>query len=150
MPTYTCTAAAGLLDARRKGAIAHAVTLAHCEITGAPACFAQVVFQDVAKSDHFVGGMPLAHEHLFVYGRIRAGRSARVRDALIRRLVVDVAAAAGVDAFGVWVYLHELAPAAMVEFGHVLPEAGDEAAWLAAMPVTAQACLRKIQEGSGD
>jgi phenylpyruvate tautomerase PptA (4-oxalocrotonate tautomerase family) len=149
MPTYTCTAAAGLLDAGRKGAIAHAVTLAHCEITGAPACFAQVVFRDVAKGDHFVGGIPLAHEHLFIYGRIRAGRSARVRDALIRRLAMDVAAAAGVDAFGVWVYLDELAPAAMVEFGHVLPEAGDEAAWLAAMPATVQAGLRKIQDGSG-
>ena len=111
MPTYTCTAAAGLLDAARKAALARAVTRAHFEVTGAPAYFAQVVFQDVAPGDHFIGGVPLGHDHVFVYGRIRGGRSADVREALIRRLVADVAAAAGIEPFGVWVYLLELPPA---------------------------------------
>jgi phenylpyruvate tautomerase PptA (4-oxalocrotonate tautomerase family) len=150
MPTYTCTAAAGLLDARSKSAIARAVTRAHSEITGAPTHFAQVIFQDVADGDHFVGGIPLAHEHVFVYGRIRAGRSAQLREALIRRLTADVAAAAGVDVFAVWAYLHELPPAAMVEFGHILPEAGDEAAWSAALPATARSRMRKIGDAFGD
>jgi len=141
MPTYTCTAAAGLLDAARKAALARAVTRAHCELTGAPTQFAQVVFQDVAPGDHFIGGVPLGHDHVFVYGRIRAGRSAQVREALIRRLVVDVATAAGIDPFGVWVYLLELPPAAMVEFGRVLPEAGAEAAWTDALPAGDRARL---------
>ena len=145
MPTYTCTAAAGLLDAARKAALARAVTRAHCELTGAPSYFAQVVFQDVAPGDHFIGGAPLGHDHVFVYGRIRGGRSADVREALIRRLVADVAAAAGIEPFGVWVYLLELPPAAMVEFGHVLPEAGGEAAWTDALPASDRARMEAIR-----
>jgi hypothetical protein len=34
----------------------------------------------------------------------------------------------------VWVYLSELPSRAMSEFGHVLPEPGDEDAWLAELP----------------
>ncbi|MEM6491790.1 MAG: tautomerase family protein, partial [Pseudomonadota bacterium] len=89
MPTYTCTAAAGLLNADRKAAVARAITLAHAEVTGAPQHFAQVIFDDVPPGDHFVGGVPLNHDHVFVYGRIRAGRSAVDRKMLITRLTVD-------------------------------------------------------------
>ena len=134
MPTYTCTAAAGLLDTKQKGAIAEAITAAHAEITGAPRYFAQVIFEEVAAGNHFVGAAPLAHDHLFVYGRIRGGRSAVDRKALIRRIIADVGRAAGVPAFSVWVYLLELPAAAMAEFGHILPEPGDEAAWTAGLP----------------
>jgi phenylpyruvate tautomerase PptA (4-oxalocrotonate tautomerase family) len=42
MPTYTCTVAKGLLVARKKLAIAKAITAAHAQITGAPPYFAQV------------------------------------------------------------------------------------------------------------
>lgn len=145
MPTYTCTAAAGLLDAARKAALARAVTRAHCEVTGAPTYFTQVVFQDVAPGDHFIGGVPLGHDHVFLYGRIRGGRSTQLREALIRRLVADVAVAAGIEPFGVWVYLLELPPAAMVEFGHVLPEAGGEEAWTEALPAGDRARLEAIR-----
>lgn len=136
MPTYTCSARAGLLDDAAKGTIARAVTLAHAEVTGAPTHFAQVLFEDIPAGNHFVGGVQLAHDHVFVYGRIRGGRSEAMREALIRRLAADVAEAASVDTFAVWVYLLELPPAAMVEFGHVLPEAGAEAAWTDALPAT--------------
>ncbi len=50
MPTYTCIAAAGLLDSKQKSAIARVVTLAHAEITGAPTHFAQVFFQEVSRT----------------------------------------------------------------------------------------------------
>jgi phenylpyruvate tautomerase PptA (4-oxalocrotonate tautomerase family) len=134
MPTYTCTAAAGLLDAERKARIAEAITRAHGEVTGAPRHFAQVLFDEVRAGDHFIGGAPLAHDHLFVHGRIRAGRSAVDRHALLTRLVRDVAQAAGLSPFAIWVYLLELPARAMAEFGHVLPEPGDEPAWTAALP----------------
>ena len=134
MPTYTCTAAAGLLSPQHKSTVARAITLAHAEITGAPTHFAQVIFQEVPDGDHFIGGVPLGHDHLFVYGRIRDGRSAVDRKALIKRLTADVGEAAGLDRFAVWVYLLELPAAAMVEFGHILPEAGDEPQWAEALP----------------
>ena len=144
MPTYTCTAAAGLLDRDNKGAIAQAVTRAHAEITGAPACFAQVIFEDVLPGNHFIGGVPLAHDHVFVYGRIRAGRSAGDRVALMKRLVDDVAQAAGLPAFSIWVYLVELPPEAMAEFGHILPEPGHEKAWGEALPPEDRERMRAI------
>lgn len=145
MPTYTCTAAAGFLDAAQKGAIARVVTLAHAEITGAPTHFAQVIFQEVPEGDHFMGGVPLEHASVFVYGRIRDGRSAVDRKALIKRVTADVAEVAGVAPFAVWVYLLELPAAAMVEFGHILPEAGDEPTWTAALPADDRAAMETIQ-----
>lgn len=144
MPTYLCTAASGLLDGARKQAVAAAITRAHAEITGAPAHFAQVVFHETAPGDVFIGGAPLAHDHVSVHGRIRAGRSAADREALMERLVADVAAAAGVDGFAVWVYLQELPPAAMAEFGHILPEPGKEAAWHDALPDADRARLKAL------
>ena len=99
MPTYTCVAPAGLLDTPRKGAVAQAITAAHAHITGALSYFAQVIFQSFAAGDVFIGGRELSHAHIFVHGRIRDGRSAIDRKALIRRLAADVAAAAAVDPF---------------------------------------------------
>lgn len=146
MPTYSCTAAKGLLSPVRKAAIAKAITLAHAEVTGAPSYFAQVIFQDVNEGDHFIGGVPLAHDHVFVYGRIRAGRSATDRSELIRRLVRDVGEAAGLPSFAVWVYILELPARAMAEFGTVLPEPGDEAAWTAALPAADRDRMQAIAQ----
>ncbi len=146
MPTYTCIAAAGSLDSAQKSAIARVVTLAHAEITGAPTHFAQVIFRDVSPGDHFIGGTLPAHDHLFVSGCIRAGRSAVDRKALIRRLTADVATAAGADPFAVWVYLQELPAAAMVEYGHILPEAGEEPAWTEALPADDRRRMQEIHE----
>ncbi len=129
MPTYSCIAAKGLLNETQKSDIARVVTAAHAEITGAPAYFAQVIFQEIQEGDHFIGGKPLRHDHLFVYGRIRDGRSAVDRKALINRITNDVAGVTGLPNFSVWTYLLELPAAAMVEFGHILPEPGNELEW---------------------
>jgi phenylpyruvate tautomerase PptA (4-oxalocrotonate tautomerase family) len=145
MPTYTCIATAGSLDSKQKHAIARAITLAHAEITGAPTYFAQVIFQEVPNGDHFIGGTSLAHAHVFVSGCIRAGRSAVDRKALIQRLTKDVAAAGRVEPFAVWVYLRELPAAAMVEYGHVLPEAGEEPIWNEALPSEDRRKMEEIQ-----
>ena len=144
MPTYTCTTAEGLLSDTQKSGIAQAITTAHAEITGAPAYFAQVIFQEVPPGDHFIGGKPLAHDHIFVYGRIRGGRSAVDRKALIKRLTEDVAGIAGVPTFSVWTYLLELPAAAMVEFGHILPEPGDEPIWNDALPASERERMQAI------
>ncbi|GJD95862.1 tautomerase family protein [Methylobacterium iners] len=148
MPTYTCQAAPALLTSSRRTALARAITMAHAEVTGAPAYFAQVIFQEVADGSHFIGGAPLTDDHLFVYGRIRAGRPAQMRRALIERLVADVAAAAAVPPFSVWVYLLELPASAMAEFGRVLPEPGDEAAWAASFPEDERERMTSLAQGT--
>ncbi len=134
MPTYHCTAPAGRLTDGQKAAIAREITHVHHEVTGAPGFFAEVIFHGVAAGDWFVGGAPLAGEQIFVHGHIRAGRSAVDRRLLLTRLAEAIAAAAEMPAHAIWIYLAELPGRAMIEFGHILPEPGDEPAWTAALP----------------
>ncbi|MGY3530500.1 tautomerase family protein [Bradyrhizobium sp. USDA 4452] len=135
MPTYTCTSAQGRLSAEQKGRIAGEITRIHAEVTGAPSYFAQVIFSEVAPGNWFMGGVPVAHDHIFVYGHIRSGRAAVDKTRVIKLMADAVGAAADADTRRtVWVYLNELQPRQMIEFGHVLPEPGDEPAWTDALP----------------
>jgi phenylpyruvate tautomerase PptA (4-oxalocrotonate tautomerase family) len=60
MPTYFCTTLEGRLTAEQKRKIAGEVTRVHCEFTGAPGFFAQVIFQEVRPGDYFIGGRHLS------------------------------------------------------------------------------------------
>jgi phenylpyruvate tautomerase PptA (4-oxalocrotonate tautomerase family) len=134
MPTYTVTTAADRLTANQKQEIAQGITRAHSEATGAQGFFAQVIFQCLPAGDHFLGGAPLRSDQLFVRGEIRAGRSGEQKSALLDALVALVAKAAQTEPRYVWVYLNELPPSQMVEYGKVLPLPGSEATWLDEMP----------------
>ena len=133
MPTYTVRTTTGRLDASTRERLAHQITAAHVAATGAPAFFAQVVFEEVEPARHFVGGAPAVDDVVFVQGQIRGGRTAEQKALLLEGLIQAVADAVGVRRRAVWVYLLELPPTNMVEYGHELPAAGDEAAWLASL-----------------
>lgn len=133
MPTYTVTALEGCLDGTKRQKIAAAITRIHSQTTGAPTYFAQVIFVDVKPDRYFVGGVPLHGQQVFVNGQIRAGRTRDSKDALIAQMLAAVADAAGLATNNIWIYIEELVPRQMVEFGNVLPEPGDEAKWTAAL-----------------
>jgi len=86
--TYVCTVREGQLSPDQKSRIAAEVTRIHSEVTGAPAFFAQVIFEEVKPGNHFMGGVPLVHDQLydqiFVYGRVRAGRSIQEKLKMIK------------------------------------------------------------------
>jgi phenylpyruvate tautomerase PptA (4-oxalocrotonate tautomerase family) len=135
MPTYTCTAPEGRLTADQKSKIASEITRIHAEVTGAPGFFAQVIFNEVSAGNLFMGGAALKHDHIFIYGHIRAGRAAVDKARMITLMAKAVGELAKVNSNrSVWVYVTELPPRQMIEFGHLLPEPGDEAAWTAALP----------------
>jgi len=135
MPTYTCTAPEGRLMADQKSKIASEITRIHAEVTGAPGFFAQVIFNEVSAGNLFMGGAALKHDHIFIYGHIRAGRAAVDKARMITLMAKAVGELAKVNSNrSVWVYVTELPPRQMIEFGHLLPEPGDEAAWTAALP----------------
>ena len=134
MPTYVCTIKEGRLSPDQKSRIAGEITRIHCEVTGAPTFFAQVIFEEVKPGNYFIGGAPLAHDQIFVYGRVRAGRSVQDKQKMIRLMAEVVANAAGASRTGVWIYIAELPPRQMMEYGYVLPEPGDEDAWTNALP----------------
>jgi phenylpyruvate tautomerase PptA (4-oxalocrotonate tautomerase family) len=144
MPTYHCTTPAGLLDDMQKAAIAKAITRIHNEVTGAAGFFAQVIFHEISKGHHFMGGEPLTFDQIFVHGFIRAGRSVVDRRRLVTELVACLGKLANLPTKLVWVYIVEIPASQMAEYGHVLPEPGDEAKWLDALPQEDRAFMQSI------
>ena len=144
MPSYIVTCLEGRLNASEKRQIAEAVTRAHGDSTGAPYYFAQVTFHEVKAENYFLGGAPLECDQIFVHGTIREGRPREMKDALMARLARDVANASGMKPNCVWIYVSELPPTQMVEFGRVLPDHGKEAAWSAEMPAVERQRLEAI------
>ena len=144
MPTYTCTIAEGAFSQDRKAEIARRITQIHSEVTGAPAYFAQVIFNEVKAGNHFMGGVPLAHDTLFVHGCIRGGRSPEIKHTMLVRMTAALSDAAGLPATGISIYFSELAAQQMVEFGHVLPEPGQEQAWNEGLPAHDRDFMAKI------
>ena len=134
MPTYICRAPEGLLGPTSKAALAACITDIHAEVTGGRRIFTQVVFRGTRQDDCWIAGKVLEGPHCVIQGHIRAGRSAVERAALIRAMLPRVSEILGVPRYAIWIYLSELPPRAMAEFGHMLPEPDDDDAWLAALP----------------
>ncbi|UCH46939.1 MAG: tautomerase family protein [Betaproteobacteria bacterium] len=144
MPTYTVLAPAGQLSGQQKRTIAENLTRTHNQITGAPLFFAQVVFVDIADGNWFMGGTPLESDQIYIHGHIRGGRSAEMKRKLVLGLRDALAKGAALPTSRVWTYIVELPPAHMVEFGHVLPEPGEEATWLAGLPPEDRALIESF------
>jgi len=151
MPTYICTSLKGRLTAEQKQGVAREITRIHCEVTGAPSFFAQVIFNEVEPANCFMGGVPLKHDHIFVYGHIRAGRAAVDKVRMITLMAKAVGKVANVESSrAVWVYVNELPPRQMIEFGHLLPEPGDEAVWTAGLPPEDRDFMQSINQVKQD
>ena len=104
-----------------------------------------VIGDRAAKSARSSNGAPLNHDQLFVYGHIRGGRAAVDKTRMIKLMAKAIGiAAAAKDQSSVWVYVGELPARQMIEFGHVLPEAGDEPAWTAALPASDREFMQSI------
>jgi phenylpyruvate tautomerase PptA (4-oxalocrotonate tautomerase family) len=123
LPLYRCLVPSRSVRMESRQAIARAITAAHCDATGAPAKFVHVFFFDMPESDSLT---------VLVNGSIRAGRT----DEQKQRIVAGVQAAfvqlAGVPAARTRVDLTDVPASWLMEGGRIMPEPGDEAAWLAA------------------
>ena len=133
MPTYIVAASEGRLSAQQKATVAGQIGHTHHRLTGAPPFLVQVIFHELAAGNAFIGGTPSTNQ-IFVSGQIRGDRTADTKTSLANAVVSAVAAAADTERFNVWVYLIDLVPTQMAEFGHVLPPAGGEVAWLQNLP----------------
>jgi phenylpyruvate tautomerase PptA (4-oxalocrotonate tautomerase family) len=129
MPTYICYAAAERLTAEQKATIADAITAAHSEEALAPRYLVQVVFQDLKPTDNYIGGKPASNHHIWVRADLRAGRTDAQKLKLQSRIVLELVRITDSSASDIWVYLNELLPLNMIEFGQVLPEPGKESDW---------------------
>lgn len=146
MPTYRIQVH-GSPGPNARRALASAITEAHATVTGAPRSFAQVFVETVGSGEQFVGGEPAGPGGVHVHGHIRAGRAPETLDRLVVALRDAVIATLGVREDLVWVYVSELAPERMIEFGRVLPPDGEEQAWIASMPDAVRERLKRLDGG---
>ena len=129
MPTYTVITSNLELGKSKKKSIAEGITKIHSKTTGANTYFAQVIFNETKKNSHFMGGKVIKDEQIYLNGQIRAGRSKEVKDDLIDQLKKLLAKETKLDQSNVWVYIVDLEPSQMVEYGEVLPVSGQEKVW---------------------
>ena len=87
MPIYKCYSPKGLLTDSNRQQIAKEVTTIHCEATGAPPSFVNVMFLEIPASASFVAGQPSTRS-LIEETSARAVTSRRDRD--VTRVVADV------------------------------------------------------------
>ena len=60
------------------------------------------------------------------------------------RMMEEVGRITGVQDQDIWIYLCNLAPTDMVEYGHVLPKPGEEATWYDGLPKALQNYLQSL------
>ena len=129
MPTYTVTHSSLDLNPEQKDQLARGITEVHYRVTGANKYFAQVIFNEASAGNHFMGGKTVSEPQLFLYGQIRSGRTEEVKNKLILDLRDVLINVSGLDKSNVWVYIIDLVPGQMIEYGEVLPESGKEQEW---------------------
>tara|TARA_B100001778_G_scaffold60730_1_gene47272 strand:- start:623 stop:1063 length:441 start_codon:yes stop_codon:yes gene_type:complete len=129
MPTYTVTNSNFNLTNKQQKDLAQGITKVHNVVTGANTYFAQVIFNKTKKNNHFMGGKKVKEPSLFLLGQIRAGRPKKIKDRLISNLKNILVKKTKLDETQVWVYIVDLPPAQMIEYGAVLPESGKEVQW---------------------
>ena len=76
-----------------------------------------------------MGGKIVKEPSIFLLGQIRAGRPKKTKDRLISDLKNIIVKKSKLDETQVWVYIVDLPPAQMIEYGAVLPESGKEMEW---------------------
>ena len=144
MPTYFVNLSNIKLSKTIKEKLAKKITKIHNEATGANKYFAQVIFNDTKKGDHYMGGKLVSKSEIFIYGHIRSGRTAIVKNELIKGLREIIKKNTKLEKDNVWVYLLDLKPNQMIEYGEILPKSGDEKKWFKNLPTKLKIRLNKI------
>jgi phenylpyruvate tautomerase PptA (4-oxalocrotonate tautomerase family) len=114
----------------QKAAIAGEITRIHCGLNpGTPTGFVHVIFTDVAPGDGFVGG-EISTKSVII-GLIRAGRSREIKTGLLLGISEAWQKITGQAEEDIVVGLQDIPAKDVVEGGLILPEPGEEEAWLA-------------------
>ena len=145
MPTYTVKYSNFELSKEKKKKIAKGITKIHSEVTGANTYFAQVIFQQIKKNSHFMGGKLAKGKEIFLNGQIRNGRSPLIKKKLILRLKDILTNIINIRKDKIWIYLQDLPPEQMIEYGEILPQSGKEKKWFESLPTVLKKRLKKIE-----
>lgn len=123
MPLYLIAADAGTIPDDTKQGIAKSFTDIHCGLTFAPPSFVHVYF---IETESAVPGPP----QFMIVGNIRADRSEAVKESINKQMCRELSTSLGVDSSQVSMTINESPGSWTMEGGHLLPEPGEEDAWL--------------------
>ena len=126
MPLYSCNAAKGAIDDAVKPKIAEDITRIHCDVTGAPPTFVHAFFFEDAVHQ------PLGDKTAFLFGSIRAGRTDAQKAQIVDEMRQSIHTHTGIPLDEILVTTRDTPARWVMEGGDLLPEPGEEAAWLAA------------------
>jgi phenylpyruvate tautomerase PptA (4-oxalocrotonate tautomerase family) len=143
MPTYVCSVLENSVDERQKDAIAETIARVHSEETGAPKFFCQIVIDEKKPTSRYLGPSRSSGQ-IWVRGDIRGGRTVEQRTKLMLRMMEEISRITGVKQEEIWVYVCNLVPTDMVEYGHVLPKPGEEKAWFDGLPKPLQDHMKQL------
>jgi phenylpyruvate tautomerase PptA (4-oxalocrotonate tautomerase family) len=129
MPIYQCVSPEGLLDDSARGEIAADITRIHCDATGVPPSFVNVMFTDVPSGRYFVAGKPSAHSVLNC--AIRVGRDLETRQRILRELSAMWTRVTGQTEGELLISLWENPAENVMEAGLIFPGLGQEEQWFA-------------------
>jgi len=76
--------------------------------------------------------------HIFLSGQIRIGRSEQIKKQLLVEIEIAIQMTAKLASHQIWVYLDELSPSLMIEYGQILPSIGNDKAWFLTLPDSVQ------------
>ena len=144
MPTYFVNSSNLKIEKKIKEKLAKKITKVHNEATGANKYFAQVIFNKTKLGDHYMGGKTVSKPEIFIYGHIRSGRTAKVKNKLITGLREVIRKNTKLEKDNIWVYILDLKPNQMIEYGELLPKSGGEKKWFNNLPRKLKKRLNKI------
>lgn len=126
MPLYICNAAKGAITDAAKSKIAEDVTRIHCDVTGAPATFVHVFFFEEAPQWSLNGKKAL------LFGSIRHGRTGNQKTQIADEARQSISTQANIGTDDIVTMIADTPASWVMEGGDIMPEPGEEAAWLAA------------------
>ena len=125
MPLYRCAVREGLTTVEQRAKIAKEVVRVHCGVTAAPPSFVHAFFNELPHAE-MPGG-----KAAFVLGTIRWGRTDQQKAQIVSELGASVAKILDRGREEIEVVTVDVPSRWNMEGGELLPEPGEEAAWLA-------------------
>ena len=129
MPVYTCTTTTGTLTADVKSALAQEISRIHAEINHVPSTYVNVVFHELPAGGIYTDGVPA--NPVLVNSWVRSGHPVDETTRLATEIAAAVSRIANVDPDRVMMVIQNSPASGAVEGGRVLPEPGQEQAWIA-------------------
>ena len=144
MPTYNVKFSNFSLNRKNKEKIAKIITLTHKELTGANTYFAQVIFNKTNYENHYMGGKLVITKEIFIMGKIISGRSSQIKKKLAEKIRDRIFKYLNIKRENIWIYIIDIPPDQMIEYGEILPASGKEKSWYKNLDSNLKKRLKKL------